>query len=189
MAKACFVAALITVLVLAPQARADAALTVLIDAVAERLQIAEPVAAYKWSTHTPIEDPARVEQELATLRADAEALQIDPDYPDYVATIFRDQVGATEAIEYSRFAQWKLDTAGAPPPPQDLSASRAQIDTLNTKILSQASLNWSLLRSPSCGFRLDEARTVVIRARRFDDLYQRALNAATRSYCQGQSAA
>ncbi|OBK19967.1 chorismate mutase [Mycobacterium asiaticum] len=183
MVKVCVVAALMTALLLAPQARADSSLTVLIDAAAERLQIAEPVAAYKWSTHTPIEDPARVEQELATLRADAEALQIDPDYPDYVAEIFRDQVGATEAIEYSRFAQWKLDAAGAPPPPQDLSASRAQIDTLNTKILSQISLNWSLLRSSSCGSRLDEARVEVSRARRFDDLYQRALNTATRSYC------
>ncbi|OBJ61563.1 chorismate mutase [Mycobacterium asiaticum] len=191
MVKACFVAGLITALLLAPPARADNSLIVLIDAAAERLQIAEPVAAHKWITHTAIEDPARVEQELATLRAEAEAHQIDPNYPhypDYIVTIFGDQVRATEAIEYSKFAQWKLDGAAAPPPSQDLSASRAQIDALNTKILSQISLNWGLLRSSSCERGVDEARAEVIRARRFDDLYQRALDTATRSYCLPQSA-
>nr|WP_301336717.1 chorismate mutase [Mycobacterium asiaticum] len=184
MAKARFVAILVTALATAPLASADDSgpLTVLIDAAAERLQVAEPVAAYKWGTHTAIEDSARVDQELATLRADATALDIDP---DYVARIFSDQVRATEAVEYSRFAQWKLDGAAVPPSPPDLSASRALIDALNTKILSQVSLNWSLLHSPSCQYRVEEAREAVRRVRGFDDLYQRALDAATRSYCQG----
>ena len=55
----------------APRARADSALSALVDALAERLEIAEPVAAYKWSAHGDIEDPVRVEQEMATLREDA----------------------------------------------------------------------------------------------------------------------
>lgn len=166
-----------------PQARADATgpLSALMDAAAERLTIAEPVAAFKWGTHGDIEDPARVQQEYVVLREDALAADIDP---DYVVGVFTDQINATEAIEYTRFAQWKLDPAGVPPAPQDLSASRAAIDTLNTKILSQISLNWSLLHGPSCAGELAAARDSAGRARRFDNLYQRALTVATRSYCQ-----
>jgi chorismate mutase len=178
------VAAIVATLA-APQARADPAgpLLAVVDAAAERLQIAEPVAAYKWSAHAAIEDRARVEQELVALREDAVSAQVDP---DYVARIFGDQISATEAIEYSRLADWKLDPAGIAPAPPDLAASRAAIDALNTKILSQVSLNWSLLQTPQCAAGLDDARTATIRARRLDNLYQRALTTATRSYCQPQ---
>lgn len=168
---------------LAPPARAEAPgpLTALVDAAAERLQIAEPVAAYKWSAHAAIEDPVRVEQELAILREDATSQHIDP---DYIAQVFDDQINATEAIEYRRFADWKLNPVGAPPAPPDLSAPRAAIDALNTKILSQVVLNWSLLHSPACARSLADARDGAIRVRGFGDLYQQALTTATRSYCQ-----
>ena len=97
------VAVLVLIAVLAaPRARADSALSALVDALAERLEIAEPVAAYKWSAHGDIEDPVRVEQELASLREDAASAQIDP---DYVVRVFGDQINATEAIEYRRFAE------------------------------------------------------------------------------------
>src|SRR4051812_8628772 len=128
---------LVAILV-APRASADNALSALVDALAERLEIAEPVAAFKWSAHGDIEDPAHVEQELVTLREDAASGQIDP---DYVVRVFGDQINATEAIEYRRFADWKLDPGGVPPAPADLSASRAAIDTLNAKILSHIALN------------------------------------------------
>jgi chorismate mutase len=166
----------------APQGRAEGAgpLTALVDALAERLTIAEPVAAYKWSAHGDIEDPVRIQQELATLREDAASAHVDP---DYVARVFGDQIDATEAIEYRRFADWKLEPAAVPPPPADLAASRAVIDNLNTKILSHISLNWSLLNSPACAGLLHDARAEVTRRRNLDDLYRRALTAATASYC------
>ncbi|GFG90764.1 chorismate mutase [Mycobacterium bourgelatii] len=166
----------------ATPARADSPLRALVDAAAERLEVADPVAAFKWSTQGAIEDPARVEQELSELGQRAAAEQLDP---DYVTRVFRDQISATEAIEYSRFAEWKLDAgATAPAAPPDLTASRAAIDTLNTKILSQIAANWSLLDSPSCATELQHASAEIIRARHFDNLYQRALTTATRSYCR-----
>jgi chorismate mutase len=173
----------LAVLVAAP-ARADSTspLFALVDAAAERLQVADPVAAFKWSAHVPIEDPDRVQQELAKLSADASAQNIDP---EYVARVFGDQISATEAIEYRRFADWKLNPP-APAAPADLSASRSAIDTLNNKILSQIALNWSLLHAPACARQLEDASGETIRARRFDDLYQRAISTATRSYCQAQ---
>jgi chorismate mutase len=142
--------------------------------------VAEPVAAFKWRTHGSIEDPTRVEQQLTALRADATAKRIDA---DYVAQVFGDQIHATEAIEYSRFADWKLNPSDAPGAAPDLSASRSTIDGLNQTMLTQIALNWDLLHSPACAGMLDAASRDVVGARRLDDLYQRALSLATRSYC------
>ncbi|OBH35777.1 chorismate mutase [Mycobacterium sp. E342] len=153
----------------------------LVDAAAQRLQIAEPVAAFKWTTHGAIEDQVRVRQELANMAAQAAARQIDP---DYVTRIFGDQISATEGIEYARFADWKLDPAAAPTGAEDLSASRSSIDTLNQTMLSQVVTGWDLLHSPACPGQLDLASREVTGARRLDGLYQRALALATRSYCQ-----
>jgi chorismate mutase len=166
----------------AAQARADrlSPLTELVDAAARRLQLAEPVAAFKWTAHGAIEDPGRVQQELAKLGADAAAKHIDP---DYVARVFGDQINATEAIEYRRFADWKLNPASAPAASQDLSASRSTIDAINQTMLAQIALNWDLLHSPACALQLDVARGDAIIARQLDSLYHEALSLATNSYC------
>jgi chorismate mutase len=162
-------------------ARADAsALTELVDAAGQRLQIAEPVAAFKWDSHGAIEDPGRVQEELAKLSADAAAEHIDP---TYVTRVFGDQINATEAIEYQRFADWKLNPSGAPAGPPDLAAARSAIDGLNQTMLTQIAANWDLLRSPQCPGQLDAARHDVVQARQLDSLYQRALSTATQSYC------
>ncbi len=172
----------LVVLLAAPQARADGTspLTELVDAAAARLQVAEPVAAFKWRAHGSIEDPVRVEHELAALRAEATAKRVDA---DYVARVFGDQINATEAIEYSRFAEWKLNPSDRPAAAPDLSASRSTIDGLNQTMLTQIALNWDFLRSPACEAALDAARSEVIGVRRLDNLYQQALALATRSYC------
>lgn len=167
----------------APRAGADSVspLDQLVDAAAQRLQIAEPVAAYKWNRHGAIEDPARVRQELATLGDEAVAEHLDR---TYVGRVFGDQIRATEAIEYSRFADWKLNPGDAPADAPDLSASRSAIDGLNHVMLTQISAAWELLRSPECAPQLEAARSGVIGGRGLDGLYQRALRSATQSYCQ-----
>jgi chorismate mutase len=176
---------LIAALVTTPtQAQADSVspLTELVHAAAQRLQAAEPVAAFKWSADLAVEDPGRVRQELTKLRAAAVAQHLDP---DYVAAVFIDQIHGTEALEYSRFAEWKLDPTAVPAAPPDLSASRSAIDALNQTMLSQMARNWELLHSPGCVAQLDEARGNVIRTRQLDGLFQRILLMVSHSYCQG----
>lgn len=153
----------------------------MVDAAAERLEVADPVAAFKWRAQLPIEDSGRVEQQLAKLGEDARSQHIDP---DYVTRVFDDQIRATEAIEYSRFSDWKLNPASAPPEPPDLSASRSAIDSLNNRMPSQIWSHWSLLSAPSCAAQLDRAKRDIVRSRHLDSLYQRALTTATQSYCQ-----
>ena len=152
----------------------------LVDAATQRLQTAEPVAASKWRTGGSIEDPQRVEQVLRSVSADATGRRVDV---DYVRRIFTDQIDATEAIEYTRFAQWKLDPASSPAVAPDLAASRATIDRLNGEMVEQVALNWSVLHSPDCTATLDDAKTAVAGARLLDPVYQQALAFSSHSYC------
>jgi chorismate mutase len=152
----------------------------LVDAATQRLQTAEPVAANKWHTGGSIEDPPRVEQVLKAVSADATGRGVDP---AVVRQIFTDQVHATEAIEYTRFAQWKFDPASAPGVAPDLASSRATIDRLNTAMVEQIALHWSVLHSPDCAGTLDDAKAAVTNARTLDPLYQQALAYSTHSYC------
>jgi chorismate mutase len=153
----------------------------LVDAAAQRLQTADPVAAFKWQANSPIEDPPRVDKVLVDVSTDATRHHVDP---GYVTQLFSDQINATDAIEYSRFAEWKLDPAGAPATAPDLSTSRAAIDALDHTMVAEIARHSDVLQSPACAGELDDARRAVAGARQLDELYQRALSFATRSYCQ-----
>jgi chorismate mutase len=159
-------------------------LTELVDAAARRLQVAEPVAAAKWhsaAASDTIHDPDRVRQELDALAVEATSAQIDS---EYVRQVFGDQIDATEAIEYSRFAQWKLDPTAVPAVAPALSDSRSAIDELNHVMLTHIALQWQVLHSPDCAGRLDSARTAVAQSRHLDTLYRQALVVASLSYCR-----
>jgi chorismate mutase len=177
----CALASVVVMPTMAP-ARGDDAnpLIDLVDAAAQRLQTAEPVAATKWINGGSIEDPPRVEQVLAAVSGDATGKGVDP---GFVRQMFTDQIHATEAIEYSRFAQWKLDPAAAPSVAPDLAASRAAIDRLNAAMVEQVAHQWSVLHSPGCAGILDDARATVTNTRTLDPLYQQALAFSTHSYC------
>jgi chorismate mutase len=153
----------------------------LVDAAVQRLQTAEPVAAVKWQTNGSIEDAPRVQQVLRAVTADAAGRGIDP---DYVSAVFTDQINATEAIEYTRFAQWKLDPGSAPTSPPDLAASRDVIDRMNREMVGQIALQWQLLHAAGCAGRLEDAKTAVAAARGLDPYYRQAIAYSTRSYCR-----
>ncbi len=152
----------------------------LVDAAAQRLQTADPVAASKWLGGGPITDPVRVQQVLAAVSTDAESAGLPT---DYVTRVFSDQIAATEAIQYSRFSWWKLDPAAAPASAPDLSASRQAIDVLNHRIVAEIAEEWQVLRSPVCSATLAATKSAVAADRALDPLYVQALDAATRSYC------
>jgi chorismate mutase len=163
------------------QADSPSPLFALVDAAAQRLQTAEPVAAVKYRTGGAVDDPQREQQVIDSVTAAAAARHIDT---GYVRDIFRNQMDATNAIEHARFADWKLDPSAAPAAAPDLSASRATIDQLNRAMINEIAAQWDSLHSPSCGVDLENAKIAVIATRQLDDLYQRALTYATHSYCR-----
>ena len=175
-------AALCAALLLAPPARAYSTnpLHDLIDAAAQRLQVADDVAAAKWLAGAPVEDPDRVQLQLTALASAARARHLDA---DYVTTVFTDQIDATQVLEHHWFAQWKRNPASAPATAPDLMASRARIDGLNQVMLGEIGRQWQQLNALDCAARRDEAVDDVGANRLFDDVYRQALTAATRDYC------
>ncbi|RUP29510.1 MAG: chorismate mutase [Mycolicibacterium sp.] len=152
----------------------------LVDTAAQRLQTADPVAAVKWLKGGSIEDPARVDQVLKAVGAQATASGADP---VFVQKVFTDQIHATEGIEYLRFSQWKFDPATAPTTAPDLSESRTAIDDFNRTMVAELAAQRGVLRGPGCSVALDAARAQVAEQRHLDPLYQQALTSATRGYC------
>ncbi|OBB33558.1 chorismate mutase [Mycolicibacterium peregrinum] len=153
----------------------------LVDAAAQRLQTADPVAANKFRTGGPIEDPKREQQVIDATTAEADSRHLDP---AYVRDVFRDQIDATVAVEYGLFSRWKLDPATAPVTAPDLAASRTTIDALNHTMVNEIADQWPVLHAPACRADLATAVDGVAAARNFDPLYRRALDHATRSYCR-----
>ena len=169
----------------APAPTAHAAgdpLHLLVDTAAQRLQTAYPVAAYKWLTGGPIEDPARVAAVLDTVGADASRRGIDP---AFVREAFARQIHATEGAEYVLFGHWKFDPGAAPATAPDLAESRTSIDGFNEAMVAEMAARWDVLRGPGCSDALDEARAGVAAERGLDPLFADALGVATGSYCSG----
>ena len=153
----------------------------LVDTAAQRLATADPVAASKWINGGPITDVQRANQVLDAVGADATAHNIDP---QYVRTVFTDQINATEGIEYARFGQWKFDLPTAPTTAVALADSRTAIDGYNKTMVDEIALQWNSLHGPTCSADLQEATDAVATDRRLEPLYRQALSSATRSYCR-----
>ncbi|MGZ5378817.1 MAG: chorismate mutase [Mycobacterium sp.] len=153
----------------------------LVDAAAQRLATADPVAAAKWINGGPITDKARADQVLDSVAADATSHGIDP---QYVREVFTDQIAANEGVQYTRFGQWKFDPGTAPASAPDLAESRTQINGLNKTLVNEIALHWNSLHSQGCSQDLSDAKAAVVAARGLDPLYQQALTSATHSYCQ-----
>jgi chorismate mutase len=152
----------------------------LVDAAAQRLATADPVAATKWINGGPITDTKRADQVLDAAAADATAHGVDA---SYVRTIFTDQIAATEGVEYTLFGQWKFAPSTAPTTAPDLADSRAAIDGFNETMVEEIALQWNSLHEAGCDTELREATDAVASARALDPLYRQALSSATRSYC------
>ncbi|MGD9619595.1 MAG: chorismate mutase [Mycolicibacterium sp.] len=182
-ARAAAAALALTMLVPKPVAlgQSENPLVPLVDAVAQRLQVVEPVVAFKYLNGGLIQDPARDQQVLAAAAAAAAERNIQP---GYVTEVFRDQIDASLAIEYTRLAQWKFDPASAPAAAPDLAASRVRIDELNRQIVNEIAHDWDVLHSPTCTAELDAAKMTVVQTRAMDPLYRQAIDVATRNYCQ-----
>jgi chorismate mutase len=156
-------------------------LTRLVDEAAQRLLTADPVAASKYLTGGAVDDPVREQQVLDSVTASASAKHIDA---NFVLDAFRDQIDATDSLEHSRFAAWKIDPGSAPKSAPDLSTTRDAINNLNETIVDEMAAQWNALQAATCPADLDEAKAAAIALHHFDPLYQHALDYAVHGYCR-----
>ena len=101
---------------------------------ATRLRLAHEVAWTKFHSGTPIHDPEREAELLASLVARAEARRLDP---AWVETFFTAQIAASREVQKELHAAWHADAASRPStPPLDLRAKiRPRLDRVTNVLL------------------------------------------------------
>ncbi|WP_329051737.1 chorismate mutase [Amycolatopsis sp. NBC_01488] len=159
---------------------APASLWHLTDLAAQRVRIADQVAAAKYGTPSPIDDPVREQQIYDSVAARAPALGLDP--ADAVR-FFHAQIEANKVVQRGLYARWDAHPSEVPSTRPDLGEIRPVIDRLNTGLLTELAATQPLRKSRSCPTRRLVAAGVADVVHRFDALHARALGEATSATC------
>lgn len=152
----------------------------LADLSARRLATADLVAAAKWGTGSPVDDPVRERQVLDTVARQAREAGADP---GVTVRILRDQIEANKQVQRALHSRWDADPAGAPTGRPDLTRVREEINRVNTGLVRAIAGSEVAREVPSCGGTLTAAETHVRRDRHLDRLHASALTRALRSVC------
>ncbi|MEH0633803.1 chorismate mutase [Streptomyces bottropensis] len=162
----------------APGARS---LTVVTDLFAERLLVADKVAAAKYGTTTPIDDPVREKAILDDVAARAVGLGLDP---DTVTAVFRDQIEANKLVQRGLYARWDAHPEERPTERPDLVKEvRPVLDRITTQLLSALQETESSRAGASCAPRLRVAAVWSAVDHRLDRLHGQGLVRASPSVC------
>lgn len=162
-----------------PAPRPDRA--ALVDVVADRLATADVVAAVKWRSGAPVDDPVREAQVVDTAVTTGGRLGLDA---ARVTTVVRDQIEVGKAVQRTLIALWRTAPATAPTAPPDLTAVRPRITVLTDDLVTGLARDDAALRGPRCPADLAKAVIATTRRDHSDPLHAVALAAATRSLCR-----
>ncbi|HEY4457674.1 MAG TPA: chorismate mutase [Pseudonocardiaceae bacterium] len=153
----------------------------LVDVVIQRLQVSDQVAAAKFGTGAPIDDPVREQQELDAVRQSAITLGIDP---DMAVRFFQQQIAASKVVQRGLFDRWTKHPDQAPTTRPDLGEIRVELDQITTELLQQLVAQRVLLsHSPNCQVALVLAAVTGAVHNHLDGLHTRALNVALSETC------
>lgn len=152
------------------------ALTPLLDAIEQRLSLANAVALHKWDQGQPVQATEREQQVLAQVNAAAPAYGVAPQRAE---TFFADQMEANKLVQYSLLSRWHLQGAAPDTPRQDLQQQiRPQLDALQATLLGQLAA-FEQQKPAACAADLAEA----LASRPADSLTRTALVRATGQLC------
>ncbi|MEU9893051.1 chorismate mutase [Streptomyces phaeochromogenes] len=148
---------------------------------AERLLLADKVAAAKYGTESPIDDPVRERQILDDVAARAAGLGLDP---DSVTAVFRDQIEANKLVQRGLYARWDAHPDERPTERPDLAKEvRPALDLITTRLLAALQETAPVRADASCEPRLYAAATLSAYGHRLDVLHLKALGRALPSVC------
>ncbi|MEV2250345.1 gamma subclass chorismate mutase AroQ [Streptomyces sp. NPDC050147] len=156
----------------------------LADLAAQRLATADLVAAAKYGTDSPIDDPAREKQVLDDVARQARELGADP---EATVRIFRDQIEANKMVQRELHRRWDADPSQAPTPEErpDLAEVRKEINRVNGELVRGIAASSAARTAPSCRGLVVAAGVRVRSERQLDELHAMALGRALRSVCAG----
>lgn len=151
----------------------------LTDLVVRRIVVGDQVAASKYFSGKPVDDPVREQQIITSVRDSAARLGIDP---DETAAFFRAQIEASKIVQRGLLAHWAKHPASAPTSGPDLDAIRKQLDQLTVDLLSELVTVDDLRHSgPHCDISLLLA--TIPAGVHLDRLHRQALGTATETVC------
>ncbi|MCX5400447.1 chorismate mutase [Streptomyces sp. NBC_00102] len=149
--------------------------------VVERLRVGDDVAASKFGTASPVEDPVREAQVLEQVRAAAGTVGVDP---DAAAAFFQDQITASKVVQQGLFDRWTDHPEQAPTTRPDLAQIRQKLDRLTTELLQELKDTERLRDNPvGCAAQLAPAGGSGAAREQLDTLHRQALRTATQSVC------
>lgn len=155
----------------------------LLDLVIQRLVVARDVAAVKYATGEPIEDPVREDE---VLRAVASALNDGGHCQHAGMQFFRDQIEANKAIQRGLHHRWLVHPQEVPPAPRSLAAEiRPRLDRINSQIICEYERLAGMPRvSPEdLAGMVDKRLPAVVSERQLPRLHRAAVLFAMRSLC------
>jgi chorismate mutase len=184
-------AVVMVVLALAPQAVAAPSsiqhgalgrLGPLTDLAVQRIMLGDKVAAAKFGTTQPIDDPAREQQVLDTVARMSVELGLDPAVS---VGLFRDQIEANKVVQRGLFALWTEHPELAPTERPDLVTEvRPQLDRITRELLQELLETVDVRQpTPRCHAQLTVARVSANVIHRLDGLHRGALRVALGSVC------
>lgn len=160
------------------QARPLASLT---ELSAQRLELADEVAAAKFGTDKPVDDPVREKALLKQVAAQAAAAGVDP---DEAAAVFRDQIEANKAVQRGLFARWEARPSERPGERPDLAKEvRPALDRITGQLIAALRASDRERHGPACPVRLGHAAARTALEHRFDALHGAGLARAVPSVC------
>jgi chorismate mutase len=153
----------------------------LVQLSAERLLVSDEVAAAKWGTGKPIDDPAREQQVIDEAAAQARQLGTDP---AEVVRFFQDQIAASKDVQRGLFRLWHAEPSKAPTTRPDLSQIRVKLNSIDNELIQAIADTDAVRSSSACEGRLTAAYRHTHHALRLDALHTFALRKALPHVCE-----
>ncbi|MCX4552744.1 MULTISPECIES: gamma subclass chorismate mutase AroQ [unclassified Streptomyces] len=147
---------------------------------AQRLRTADLVAAAKYGTGSPVDDPARERSVLDAAARQARGLGVDP---GATRRIFRDQIEANKDVQRALIRAWDAEPSKAPARRPDLAVVRAEINRVNGALVRAVADASADRAAPFCGAGLALSALHARRTERLDTLHTVALARSLRSVC------
>ncbi|WP_039936670.1 chorismate mutase [Streptomyces himastatinicus] len=167
--------------VAAPVAPSHGQLRPLAGLSADRLLVADQVAAAKWGTDSPIDDPAREKEVLDAVAEQAEEAGASP---GATVRIFRDQIEASKVVQRGLYRKWQADPSSAPTERPDLAKIRLEINRINGELVHAIADSATARTAPSCPGLLLARALATGHEKRLDGLHAVALTRALPSVCE-----
>lgn len=166
----------------ATPARSTDGLTPVVGLAAERMLLADKVAAAKFGTTTPIEDPVREQQVLD--QAAALAAEAGIDVPDTVQ-FFRAQIEMSKLVQRGLYDRWTRHPELAPTERPDLATEvRPTLDRITVEFIGQLAATEDLRGpTPRCTVSLVLAEARTDHRYGLDRLHERALRGVIGPLC------